>query len=79
MHDKNSIKIYNELITETKEKFPEITIESYHGLMDTYAHIKQYDNAINAANECIEFKRQHDQDCSYELHRIEVINRYKNG
>ena len=78
MRDKNSIRIFNQVIDEA-ENYPKLIIASYHGLMDTYMHIKQFDNAIDAANKCIEFKKVHGQDCSYELHRIEVINRYKNG
>lgn len=76
MNDKNSIRIYNEILTEA-EKYPKLIITAYHGLMRTYTHIKQFDNAISAANECIEFKKKHNIDYSYELRKIEFINKYR--
>ena len=76
MNDKNSIRIYNEVLTEAG-KYPKLIITAYHGLIRTYTHIKQFDNAISAANECIEFKKKQGMDYSYELRKIEFINKYR--
>lgn len=75
MHDKTSIKIYQELIEESQE-FPSLIIQSYHGLIETNMHIRHCDEAIAAANECIEFKKKHNEKYDYELRKIEFINKH---
>ena len=78
MNDRNSIRLYREVIDEAKD-FPNLIISAYHGLMDTYQHIKQFDKAIETANECIEFKKQHNEDYSYEKRKISIMNRNSNN
>ena len=72
MNDKNSIKIYEEIIQEATD-FPDMIISAYHGMADTYIHIRKFDKGIETYNECIEFKKQSGEDYSYETHRIEFI------
>lgn len=73
MHDINSIKIFREVINEA-ENYPRLVISSYHEMIETYIHIKQFDNALETLNECIEFKKQHNQEYSYETRKIDFIN-----
>ena len=72
MNDKNSIKIYHEIIQEATD-YPDMIISAYHGMADTYAHIRKFENAIETYNECIEFKKTIGEDYSYETHKIEFI------
>ena len=73
MNDKNSIRIYQEAINESKN-YPDLTITTYHQMAETYLHIKQQDKAVQTLQECIEFKKQHHEDYTYETRRIEFIN-----
>lgn len=75
MNDRNSIRIYQELLNESEE-FPELVIRSYHGLIKTNHHMKHCDEAIAAANECIEFKKRINENYDWELHKIEFIKKY---
>jgi hypothetical protein len=75
MNDKNSIRIFHELIDESEE-FPDLIIKSYHGIVMTSMHIKHCDEAIAAANKCIEFKKSINENYDWELHKIEFIKKY---
>lgn len=75
MNDRNSIRIFHELIDESEE-FPDLIIKSYHGLVETNLHIRHCDEAIASANECIEFKKSINESYDWELHKIEFIKKY---
>ena len=75
MNDKNSIKIFNEIISEAEE-FPDLIISTYHALIETNLHIRHCEDAVNAANDCISFKKVNNEDYSYELRRIDFIKNH---
>ncbi len=75
---KRAISLFEEVIGES-EKFPNLIILCYHGLIDTYFHINQSERAIAIANESIEFKKKIGKDYGYEENKIKFINELNAG
>ena len=67
-----AIPLYKEVIEESKD-FPNLVSLSYRNLIETYWSLNQFEKAIDTANESIEYKKQHNEDYSYEKEKIEFI------
>lgn len=76
MHDINSIKLYYEIIDEC-ESFDEMADRCYNGIIDTYIHIKHFDEAIEVANQLIDILKGLGKDYSNVEKKINFMNELK--
>lgn len=76
MHDINSIKLYYEIIDEC-ESFDGMANMCYNGIIDTYTHIKHYDEAIEVANKQLDILKGLGKDYSNVEKKINFMNELK--